>query len=43
MEAKVKEIYAKFDAKRKKVAAQIADEEDLKALEDLQKELKNRK
>lgn len=42
MEAKVKEIYAKFDAKRKVQDAQLADEVDLKALEDLNKELKNR-
>ena len=42
MASKVKEIYAKFDAKRKVEDAQLADEADLKALEDLNKELKNR-
>ena len=42
MEAKVKEIYAKFDTKRKVQDAQLADEADLKALEDLNNELKNR-
>ena len=43
MEAKVKEIYTKFDEKRKEQAAKSADDADLKALEELNKELKNRK
>ena len=42
MEAKVKEIYAKFDENRKAQEAQLADELDLKALEDLNKDLKDR-
>lgn len=43
MEAKVKEIYAEFDKNRKAEAARLADEVDLKTLEALKDQLKNRK
>ena len=43
MEQKVREIYDEFDNNRKHLEAQQADEEDLKELENLEKELKSRK
>lgn len=42
MEEFVRRVYEKFDAKRKAYEAQLADEEDLKLLEDLEDEIKNR-
>lgn len=42
MEAYVKEIYNRFNAKRKAIDAQLADEEDLKFLEDLENEIKKK-
>lgn len=41
MEEHVRSIYEKFDAKRKAYDAQLADEEDLKLLEDLEDDIKN--
>jgi hypothetical protein len=43
MEEKVREIYNDFEQQRRKLAAKLADEEDLKELENLEKELKSRK
>lgn len=40
MEAYVKKVYANFDAKRKAYEAELADQEDLKFLEDLEKRIK---
>lgn len=40
MEEHVRSIYEKFDAKRKAYDAQLADEEDLKLLDDLEDEIK---
>ena len=39
----VRGVYAQFDAHRKSYEAQLADEEDLKLLDDLEKEVKERK
>ena len=43
MEEHVRGVYAQFDARRKSYEAQLADEEDLKLLDDLEKEIKERK
>ena len=43
MEEHVRSIYEKFDAKRKAYDAQLADEEDLKLLDDLVDDLKKRR
>lgn len=43
MEQEVKEIYDDFDSKRKSFAAKLADEEDLKELEQLESKIKNLK
>ena len=43
MEEYVRGVYKKFDARRKSYEAQLADEEDLKLLDDLEKEIKERK
>ena len=43
MEEYVRGVYAQFDARRKSYEAQLADEEDLKLLDDLEKEIKGRK
>ncbi len=43
MEEHVRDVYAQFDACRKSYEAQLADEEDLKLLDDLEKEIKERK
>ena len=43
MEEYVRGVYAQFDARRKSYEAQQADEEDLKLLDDLEKEIKKRK
>lgn len=40
---RVRGVYAQFDAHRKSYEAQLADEEDLKLLDDLEKEVKERK
>ena len=40
MEEHVRDVYAQFDARRKSYEAQLADEEDLKLLDDLEKEIK---
>lgn len=40
MEVQVKEVYAEFDAKRKQTDALAADEEDLRLLDDLEKQVK---
>lgn len=40
MEAFVKEVYARFDAKRKAYEAELADKNDLKFLEDLEKQIR---
>lgn len=40
MEEHVRAIYEKFDAKRKAYDAQLADEEDMKLLEDLEDDIK---
>jgi hypothetical protein len=42
MEEKVSEIYTEFDARRKAFEAKIADEEDLKELESLVKNKRNK-
>lgn len=42
MEEYVRSIYEKFDAKRKAYEAQLADEEDMKLLDDLENDIKNR-
>lgn len=42
MEQYVKEIYRRFDEKRKKYEAELADEEDKKYLEDLEKRFKDK-
>ncbi len=42
MEAYAKEIYNRFNEKRKKIDAQNADEEDLRFLENLENEIKNK-
>lgn len=42
MEAYVKEMYNRFNAKRKVIDAQLADEEDLKFLENLENEIKKK-
>ena len=42
MEEYVRSVYAQFDARRKSYEAQLADEEDLKLLDDLEKEIKER-
>lgn len=42
MEKHVKQVYEKFDSKRKQVEAELADVEDLKWLEDLQNKIKNK-
>lgn len=39
----VRGVYAQFDVRRKSYEAQLADEEDLKLLDDLEKEVKERK
>ena len=39
----MRSVYAQFDAHRKSYEAQLADEEDLKLLDDLEKEVKERK
>ena len=41
MELYVKEVYARFDAKRKQYEAELADAEDKKYLDDLENEIKN--
>ena len=43
MEEHVRGVYEQFDARRKSYDAQLADEEDLKLLDDLEKEIKKRK
>ncbi|WP_024788162.1 virulence RhuM family protein [Lebetimonas sp. JH369] len=43
MEKLVSKIYDKFDEKRKKYEAELADKEDLKEVENLEKQLKKRK
>lgn len=43
MEEYVRGVYAQFDARRKSYEARLADEEDLKLLDDLEKEIKERK
>lgn len=43
MEEYVRGVYAQFDVRRKSYEAQLADEEDLKLLDDLEKEVKERK
>ena len=43
MEAYAKEVYCRFDERRKKMDAQNADEEDLRCLENLENEIKNKK
>lgn len=43
MENKVREIYALFDKKRKAYDAALADEEDIKVLEQLEKKIKSEK
>lgn len=43
MEEYVRGVYAQFDARRRSYDAQLADEEDLKLLDDLEKEIKKRK
>lgn len=43
MEEYVRSIYEKYDAKRKAYDAQLADEEDLKLLDDLEDDLKKRR
>ena len=40
MEAYVKEVYARFDAKRKVYEAELADHEDMKFLEDLEEQIR---
>ena len=42
MEEYVRSVYEKFDGKRKAYEAQLADEEDMKLLDDLEDEVKNR-
>lgn len=42
MEDKVREIYALFDTRRKEQEIQKADEEDIKALEELEQQIKNK-
>lgn len=42
MEKHVKLVYGKFDSKRKRIEAELADVEDLKWLEDLQNKIKNK-
>ncbi|MBQ0046794.1 MAG: virulence RhuM family protein [Prevotellaceae bacterium] len=41
MEDYVREVYGQFDKKRKEYEAQLADEEDMKLLDDLEDEIKN--
>lgn len=43
MEVQVKEVYAEFDAKRKHADALAADEEDLRLLDDLERQVKKKK
>lgn len=43
MEAYAKEVYCRFDERRKKMDAKNADEEDLRFLENLENEIKNKK
>lgn len=43
MEDRVRDIYAEFDARRKKADALAADEEDMRMLDDLEKQVKNKK
>ena len=43
MEAYAKEVYCRVDERRKKMDAQNADEEDLRFLENLENEIKNKK
>ena len=43
MEEYVRSVYAKFDAKRKTYDAALADEEDMKLLDSLENEIKNKK
>lgn len=43
MEAYAKEVYCRFNERRKKMDAQNADEEDLRFLENLENEIKNKK
>ena len=43
MEEYVRSVYAKFDAKRKTYDATLADEEDMKLLDELENEIKNKK
>ena len=42
MEEHVKQVYATYDMQRRLFAAQRADEEDMKMLEDLEQSLKNK-
>lgn len=42
MEARVKEIYSQFDTRRKAYEAQLADQEDLQLLEELEREIKSK-
>jgi len=43
MEKQVKELYAEFDANRKKEAARLADSQDIESLKELENKIKNRK
>lgn len=43
MEEYVRSVYSQFDARRKKHEVQLADEEDLKLLDDLEREIKKKK
>lgn len=43
MEEYVRSVYEKFDTKRKAYEAQLADEEDMKMLDDLENEIMNNK
>lgn len=41
MEDYVRDVYSQFDKKRKEYEAQLADEEDMKLLDELEDEIKN--
>ena len=43
MEDYIRSVYTQFDARRKKHEAQLADEEDLKLLDNLEREIKKKK
>ena len=43
MEEYVRSVYAQFDARRKTYEAQLADEEDMKLLDELENEIKKKK